>query len=75
MKNKNVKNLLDSIDLYGARANEYTIKGRTNVYSITGVICSILHITAIVIFSAIKFNFLITKHNPNIAVFDEVEQH
>ena len=75
MKNKNCRNSLDSFDLYGGTPSQFTIKGRTNLNSTFGVTCSAIHLTAIFIFAALKLLFVIIKHNPDVAVFDEAEQH
>ena len=69
-KNKTVEKILDSIDIYGARPNSFTIKGREKIYSNVGVFCSILQFLIIAVLLGIKLTFVVIKHNPNISVFD-----
>ena len=56
--------------MYGAQANSFTIKGRINLYSGTGVSFSILHVIAVICFAVLKLYFVFTGNNPDIAVFD-----
>jgi hypothetical protein len=73
MKNKTCRNVMDTIDIYGGTPNQFTIKGRSNLHSYSGVGCSILHFIAIFIFACLKLSFVITKFNPQVSVFDEAE--
>ena len=75
MKNKKLQEGLDSIDLYGGKANTFTIKGRTNLNSIFGVSFSLVHLLALIAFGSLKLTIVITKYNPDVSVFDEAEQH
>ena len=75
MKNNYLRNAFDTIDLYGETPNQFTIKGRTNLHSVCGVMFSIVSVTAIVAFTCLKLFFVAIKHNPNISVFKEAEMH
>ena len=75
MKDKKLQGLLDSVDLYGGQANQFTIKGRTNLHSQIGVLCSVIHYIALFSFALLKFGFVAKKHNPDISVFTERNQH
>ena len=61
--------------MYGAQANSFTIKGRTNIHSYTGVSCSIVHLFALLMFTCLKLTHLITKYKPDISIFDEANRH
>jgi uncharacterized membrane protein len=74
-KDKKCTNRLDSIDLYGGQPNQFTIKGRTNIYSFCGVGCSIIHIILVILFAILKLTFVVTKFNPAVSVFEKAEQH
>jgi hypothetical protein len=73
MKDKTCTNRLDLLDLYGGKPNQFTIKGRTNIYSFCGVGCSIVHIILVISFAILKLGFVVTKFNPGVSVFDESE--
>ena len=65
----------DSIDMYGASTNAFTIKGHSVLHSYTGISCSLIHLLILFSFGILKLVFVLIRHNPNVSVFDEANRH
>ena len=51
-------------DLFGAQLPTYNVKGKTEVRTTTGSICSILIIGLVIAYSILKLENMLTKKNP-----------
>ena len=72
---KSFRYAFDTMGLYGEKPNQFTIKGRTNLHSICGVMFSLVSVTAILAFTCLNLFFVAIKHNPNMSVFREADMH
>ena len=64
--------MLLSLDLFGAPAPTFNISGEGEVRTFCGGIVSSVIITVTMLFSLLKLQHLMSKHNPSINVFEDI---
>lgn len=63
--------MLLSLDLFGAPAPTFNIRGETKVRTYFGAVLSTMIITVTLLFSLVKLEHLLSKHNPTVNTFED----
>jgi hypothetical protein len=72
---KDVSNVLDTIDVFGFEANQFSFRRRARGHTCVGTTASIGLIIFMLIFASIRLYLVIEKPNPDISVFEERDKH
>lgn len=63
--------MLLSLDLFGAPAPTFNIRGESEVRTFCGGIVSSVIITVTILFALLKLQHLLSKHNPSVNAFED----
>lgn len=66
---------LDTLDVFGAKANQFSFRRRDVLHTCMGSTAAILQIIALLAFAVIRLYLVFWKPNPDISVFEEVDKH
>ena len=61
---------LKNLDIFGEPLPTLNIEGKSHIYSLLGGICTLVTIFVVMIFAAVKFEQLITRHNPIMSSYE-----
>ena len=69
--NKMLRNGFYRLDLFQQPLPGFNVRGHSTIPSLAGVICSLLIMLVTLLYAGLKFNHLITRHNPQITTYVE----
>ena len=61
---------LKNLDIFGEPLPTLNIEGKSHIYSLLGGICTLVIIFVVMIFAGVKFEQLITRHNPIMSSYE-----